>query len=620
MTQLEAFWQQTEPTDPVVLSRQHTLRQQLGQLAQELADTGDLVQARRAWMEQEVLASSKNVEKGEVGWMVQGTNADGSPFEWPDTRAYGDAEYDYLRARFRTTTNLYLKTQYGLFLSLRRQMRQRADVAALVEAHFALSQAFFAAGEPADGERNHAALFAIDTLVVAFRLGYANRKLSEVAGTLRRIQEYLIETQRTWDIQRRATLRLMARFTELLVQYWPVFSPLVALEAWFDRLRTTIAAFAAEGRHEAAVDLAEISRHLAAKSKSPVVPWLALKAEQYEAQSHTRETDLAGIHFAEQALRLYREIGDTAGETRMAARYEVLRGQQVFGQVRTPLPPEYVQSQLAAIEVAVREQSSEALLALVADTPMFTPVPQIREMADQYTGDFFSRLPAAIVDSTGNTVKRYDSPDEVQQYQFWKVYGLWAQPSTQFLVELYIQAHAAGKLTAEGVLAYIGTGWIGETRSVQANARWHDVQPLRLVASGIRILIRELDQWRDSPTYEPDFIATTDSLVLKTEYFLRYCCTKLGIPTFRTRPDGTVMEKLLDELMRDLQPHLDPEDWHFFQYVLIEKAGRNLRNQIAHGLLDDVAYGPESAFLVLTILLKLARYAFTPTLPDGQQA
>lgn len=89
-------------------------------------------------------------------------------------------------------------------------------------------------------------------------------------------------------------------------------------------------------------------------------------------------------------------------------------------------------------------------------------------------------------------------------------------------------------------------------------------------------------------------------------------CDLLGITTFRPKRNGIVHEKILEELLKDLASHLDPEDLFFLNFYLLEKAGHNLRNRVAHSLMDENEYGIEKALLVLSMLLKLASYAFKP--------
>ena len=71
------------------------------------------------------------------------------------------------------------------------------------------------------------------------------------------------------------------------------------------------------------------------------------------------------------------------------------------------------------------------------------------------------------------------------------------------------------------------------------------------------------------------------------------------------------MEKTLDNLLDDLQGKISDNDHFFIKFILTEKAGYNLRNRIAHGLMDNVDYGLEYPIFSLIVILKLSNYQFT---------
>ena len=51
--------------------------------------------------------------------------------------------------------------------------------------------------------------------------------------------------------------------------------------------------------------------------------------------------------------------------------------------------------------------------------------------------------------------------------------------------------------------------------------------------------------------------------------------------------------------------------FYFIKFLLTEKAGYNLRNRVAHGLMDSNEYNIETVLLPLIIILKLGNYQFT---------
>jgi hypothetical protein len=84
------------------------------------------------------------------------------------------------------------------------------------------------------------------------------------------------------------------------------------------------------------------------------------------------------------------------------------------------------------------------------------------------------------------------------------------------------------------------------------------------------------------------------------------------------------MEKLIDDLLVDLKnstenpTNFDENDRIFIKYVLTEKSGLNLRNKVAHGLMDIEDYSFSNILLVFCIILKLSKYKFTPIVKNEE--
>ncbi len=80
------------------------------------------------------------------------------------------------------------------------------------------------------------------------------------------------------------------------------------------------------------------------------------------------------------------------------------------------------------------------------------------------------------------------------------------------------------------------------------------------------------------------------------------------------------MEKNIDDLLRDLkqdpdgepkqETNFDENDRLLIKFVLTEKAGLNLRNRVAHGLMDANEYTFDNIVALFLIILKLSKYRF----------
>ena len=597
-----------------------------GQVAEQVA-AEDAAQARYARIEQEVLSASKSLEN-KVGFHFSGVQRDEEgneyPFGWPDTSGYGDFEYAYLKDRFATTQNLYLKSEYGFFLYLRKQAGRPEEVADLVQTLAELSQHYFALEAAEDASQPYV-LYAVQSLALAFRLAASRQRDAAVAAVLPALMARIMATQQRWDATRKGTPMLLGTFTGLVAEQLSLFQTAGHLTDFLNRNRALIEVLGASYRY-GAMELARASADVARQARlGDARSWELLVAHYYEqlADEAADQGNSAAVSFVQQSLRLYKELGETAAVERLTHRYQELRSAFKLVAVTTEVPTEQLQAHTTQIAAQVARSSEEEIVRFLASTPMFASVESIRDYEKMRENALLDAFPIIVEDKHGNPVQVFTSEKEKRDYRLLDAYGMLGQFGTQTLVQLLLEAYRADKLHLAGVMDYLAGSWLGEPRPVREHGVEKLTHPLRLLESGIRIIFQELDRWRAGATDAPDFIAAIDSLTLKIEYILRYMCERLGIGTFRPKKSEVVHEKLLEEIFRDLESHLDPEDLFFIKFYLHEKAGQNLRNRVAHGLLDDGEYGIEKAFLVLSMLLKLASYEFQPrenALDEHEQA
>ncbi|WP_165370354.1 DUF4209 domain-containing protein [Hymenobacter persicinus] len=592
----------------------HALTARLGELAVQLAEAGDADGARWARVEQEVLAASKQLDRG-VGYQISGTRKDEQGVEhevgWPDTSGYAEPEYAYVRRRYQETPNLYLKSEYGLFLYLRKHLRTNEQVRELAATLFQLGVGYVEKHR-VGGERTHYALHALEALRKAFQLANTRKNDASVAQLLGEIVQYLVALHTTWPLDNRATLRVLSAITELFTEYYRALTAPEQADALLEQDWRGVQQLAQTYRH-GAIELAAEASELAGKAGRERARWSFFQAQQLEALAQEAEVqhNMTAVAFTERALRIYRQLKDEENSRRLELEYQRLRTRFALTQTRTQMPDEATRALMEYIAEVVRSKDAQGIIAELCLTPMFHSLDRVSEAAQAQRDSFMDMLPKSLEDKHGNTVQTFYTEEEKEQFQFLNTYSLLAQLSTQTLVKLMLEAFKARKLTADAVQEFLQRSWLGQPRLVESSGQQTQTQPLRLVMSGVRLLFHELEAWRQDPDYEPDFIASTDSLTLKVEYLLRYICVQLRLPTFKMRENTDVtMEKLLDELLADLKGKLEEDDRFFIKFFLSEKAGYNLRNRVAHGLMDDDEYGVENVFLVLTMILKLASYEF----------
>jgi lysyl-tRNA synthetase class 1 len=121
-----------------------------------------------------------------------------------------------------------------------------------------------------------------------------------------------------------------------------------------------------------------------------------------------------------------------------------------------------------------------------------------------------------------------------------------------------------------------------------------------------------------------DFVKAIHVLVPQVEDILRNFLGHLGRPTLRTvkGQPGIMDAKSMNDVLRDEQMRtvLTENLWRYLEVVYVDKRGMNLRNNLAHGLLEPNAFNRYVADRVFHTLLALSLMRATQTKPDSDAA
>jgi hypothetical protein len=424
-------------------------------------------------------------------------------------------------------------------------------------------------------------------------------------------------------------LRSIIDLTEFAIEYKKEFEKYVSLEKYLDQ-NWKAAEEISKTYNWGAIYICDISQRLAEAIGNTKYDWQTYKAEQFEAmvQPNIETSNLAAVNFVESALAIYKRKENRAKVAELSKKYDEVRRMFRLGETRQSLPNEENKRINDLINKEIAERTSQELVMTLCLTPMYSPLEQINEMADQlYNESAFARLfPTSIIDKYGNTVDAFTEEEEKKIFNFWQAYGYSFQMGTQKLVHFFIEGFKAGKINYDELMTFLSGTWLAKTYNILYNGHEYSISPLDAVQPGIKLFFEELGQWKQQN--EPNFICATDTLVTKIEYLLRFMCSQIGIPTFKDREkcftlsDGKKVahqikqEKNIDELLRNLEHKennptgfLEP-DRKFIQFVLTLKAGNNLRHRVAHGLMDANEYGIDHVLLMISIILKISSYKF----------
>lgn len=621
----------------------HTIDTEFQQVCMQLHDQGNQDIFAIADLDRQVFSVQKSFdnkpdnEKGTVNglsWKMSGskTLGDGSQISlyWPDVLKYTQQDFEYFEKRYNDCKNLYAKTEYGLmvYFGEKTATSRHSDFKRqLCNELFQLSKEYHAKANKG-GEKNHYVLYFFHSLRLAF--GVAEK--SKLEPELTNIIQYIFETHQNWDITKDGTLRILLDLSGLLSDYFGLSNRLIDFQKVVDKNL--------EGAKELEKTyvwgaMYAIDRNIAIEQKrnKPDTDLRKYKARLYEklATDAESKSNLACVSFAENALRIYKQINLPDDISRLEKYYNELRGKFRLSEIKQELPKEHVDHMNERILKAVADNNERGIISHFITSPWYDTIQNIKDRSIELSKQtvLLSMLPTSIMDKFGNTVDVFYTDEEKEKFNFWNSYTFNFQIGTQTMHRFFIEAYKTKKLSYASVISYLEGTWFNDVIVRKYHGQVVDVKPIDTLKPGLKRLFEELDSFFADNTYQCDFVTVTDSLTLKVEGLLRYFCEKIGIATFKTRLKGSyklVMEKLLDDLLADIahEPPLKPEqktnfdeeDRILIKYVLAEKAGLNLRNSVAHSLMDVFEYSFEHVVVLFCIIIKLSKYKFIETKGD----
>lgn len=556
------------------------------------------------------IAGTKTLEDGRV-----------VAYEWPDKNEWKPDDFKYIQSRFESCKNLYAKSEYGLLLNYSGNLKNKDEVVQLLNVLFDLANIYLKKSFPDDDKERYLLHFLV-TMINAFYIANYRKNVPEIQIIYEKLIRFTTDVHNSWDITHKGTLRSIIDLTQFAVDYKNDFQKVVDLKNYLDQ-NFKAANQLAQTDNWAAIYVCDISQKLADTIGDTIYDWQTLKAEQFEAmaQQNIDQGNLAAISFVESALSIYKKNDNKQKVAELSKQYQDVRQIFQLNEVRQELPNEVSKKIRKNIEKEVAEKNSRQLIEVLCISPMYSPIDKVKTAADEfYKQNTFSKyFPTSIIDKYGNTVDIFIDEEEKYKFNFWQSYDFQFQLGTQTLVQLFIEGFKADKFSYDSIISFISQTWVGKTYDELYNGHPYKITPLNVVSPGLKSFFDELEKWKVGNSFPVNFVCSTDSLVTKSEYLLRFFCRLTGIPTFVDKIKNghkIKMEKNLDELLSSLKnsdgnsSNFSEDHRIFIKFVLTQKMGYNLRHRIAHGLMDVHEYDLPNPLLVLVIILKLSAYTF----------
>ena len=104
-----------------------------------------------------------------------------------------------------------------------------------------------------------------------------------------------------------------------------------------------------------------------------------------------------------------------------------------------------------------------------------------------------------------------------------------------------------------------------------------------------------------------DYVSALHILVLQFESYFRTFFEWGGFPTTSLKNNGLQYEKNFNDFIREdfVEATLDKDLLFMIDFVMVEQLGKNLRNNIAHGLSDMKTFNKNNCLIVLYLFWML---------------
>ncbi len=607
----------------------HIINGEFQEVIGKLVDAGQNDIALKADLDRQVFSVRKSFDniddenRGTIrglSWQMAGTQqlTDGSevPIYWPDVRNYKQEDFEFFEERYKACKNIYAKTEYGLMVYFGQKTdysKKNEFKTQLCDGLIKLASEYYTQTKAGDISQ----LSNIEhTLILAFKIASS----SKLELQLKAIINLLYDIQQNWDIESTNTSYIPLRYSSFMSDNYGIFKNYVDFEKIISRNEYSIGLIEKNNLYNAA-DALIINDKIKQKVGQSIDGSLRQRAEVYERIAKQREKDMACVHFIELALNLYKQLKDEIKIEELEKLYSEKRGAFPLNQVSTPLPKVYIDNINAVIKQTIESNSEESLLHEFTESPWYETDDSIRSLSEAVERGFIDSLPLAIIDERGNTIKTYSPEDG----KFWSTYSYYFGFGTMKMFKLFKAALKSGKLSYKSTITYLENSWLNEPIERNHNGSKITVTPLDTIKPGIKRIFDEFQKALEDEKYECDFVTSIDSLTLKVEGVLRFFCEKLGIPTFASRRSNNtsvIMEKLFDDLIADVKdtperPTGFIEDHRtLIKYVMSEKIGWNLRNEVAHSLMQIDDYSSDKIVVLFCLILKLSAYTFIEKQPE----
>jgi Domain of unknown function (DUF4209) len=325
------------------------------------------------------------------------------------------------------------------------------------------------------------------------------------------------------------------------------------------------------------------------------------------------ETRMIPLGQLQKAMAYYKKAGNKEKLNQVGIKFQNLKGELKLGTVRIPIKDEtaeYLWKYNEKLSDRVAAYESDQIfdyLSMASD--IFPKVsnfknyrqPSFMDFAKRHSFDINKNL--ASLDPTEEERER-----EALSMQYRIYIGLQVLPLVSMI---FTKGILNGKINHQTLIEYLANNsWLGqELEEINSSGETRKYWWLGLLAPAILEYFSQKEASLKSLNVFTNYVLCTDSLTLKFEGILRDFAKRVGANTIKLGRSDQIREGFTEDLLEleEIKRHFSEDDILYFKFVFTS-FGENLRNNIAHCFFRFSNYEETYFLLVLTAILRFAKY------------
>jgi hypothetical protein len=376
--------------------------------------------------------------------------------------------------------------------------------------------------------------------------------------------------------------------------------------------------FADEGQLFDSINILEHGLKIEHKLQTSKYEWRKEIASNYESlvKKNEKNNKFNAIRHCLLAIKYYKIVKDTTKVEELENKYKKLITEVEYKKASVRLDAGiFIKTIEDKVQEILQYEPEELILFLMLSVELLPYYLDINKM----TEDNAKKLPIlsastrVVMDQSGHPAKYFKTEEERKYFDLVFNYQLYLELYCSPLISrIFFDSIAQNKLSAEILIEFLREkSWISKDLDKQFDNKKIKYNWLAGITPAILDYFRQVELFMVNPDYA-NFILCVDSLVLKIEGIVRDLCRFNGIITSKIDKNNKLIkkEKDINELLNEekLKEVLSIDDILFLKILLIEQSGYNLRNRIAHSLIEPYDYSIETANLLLLAILRLLKY------------